>query len=78
MTPTDRKFAARLLTASSIALILFGWGFLQAGTGMALLLIGILCLGAGIVFDRSSGTLILAIVASAALIAVPLLLFRSY
>lgn len=78
MTPDDRRFGARLLIASSIALFLFGWGFLRAGTGMALLLIGILCLSTGVVFDKSRGTLILAIVASTALVAVPLLFFRSY
>ena len=45
---------------------------------MALLLIGILCLGIGVVFDRSRATLIFAVVASAALIAFPLLFFRPY
>lgn len=78
MTPADRRFGARLLIASSVALFLFGWGFLRAGTGTALLFVGILCLSTGVVFDKSRGTLVLAGIAGATLVAVPLLLFRSY
>ena len=78
MTPNDRRYTARLLIAAGGVLFLFGWGFLRAGTGMALLAFGFLCLSAGVVFDRSRGTVILAFVATATLIGVPLLLFRSY
>lgn len=74
MDPESRRFTARLLVAASGALFAFGWGFLRAGTGEALFIIGLLALLIGLAFDRSRGTILIALAALAIVILVPALL----
>ena len=65
MTPDSRMFTARLLVAAGGFLLLFGWLFLRAGTGAALLTLGIVLVATGIAFDRSRTTLLSAAAALA-------------
>ena len=54
MDHESRIFTARLLVATGGVLLVFGWPFLRAGTGGALLFVGAALVVASLAFDRSS------------------------
>ena len=63
MDDESRIFTARLLVAAGGVLLVFGWPFLRAGTGGALLLLGAGLVVTSLAFDRSLKALLCATVA---------------
>ncbi len=58
MDSSERRFFAVIALGSSAALIMFGWGFLQAGTGVGLQVAGVVALGGALLLDRSKRTIL--------------------